>query len=530
MTTLSLYRGVPRSYGSPHIKYTTNKQSYLSAFKKFDIANCNIGQFNNIVIPKTLLEVNDCNYASFSSGGETYYCFITNATYNNENATTLSLTPDYLFMYMDEITWGKCLIERHNYAYDSTNKIRTNEGFNPHLDVYDTYYPFTFSQYDDSIPLLFTNISMATGKVETTPPITIGASDNIMNSYHCYAVTNMSDACRFLAQVDNPENADQFKYLPEHILGIVNVPKYFVSSLLGAEVNGFSYVPMTQLDGTFTIPQKTATFGGYTPTNNKLNYSPEFHYIEMCDGFANKIKFDVSKMDSYSFKWTCVPSLDFTVHVVPVRYNGEDYPEEYAIDICNFPQGTWNTDTFKNFLLNNRNQIETTQAWSTAKMVTGVTTSALSTVGAVATGNVGGLVGGLSGISNSLLSGANDIANIEAKIKDASHMPVQIKGAVNSVTSYLARKYIDHKFRFIWFNYCCCNRNDAEAIDDFFTHYGYKFNREETPSPTHRTTYTYYKLLECNYTCKCNAEARQYIDNLLLNGLTFWNGSEVYNY
>lgn len=528
MTTIRIYKGVPWSYGTPHIKYTTNKLSYLSSYFKFAIGNCNVGQFEQITIPKNLLEIQDCNYCHFQVNEQDYYCFIMSCKYINENATEITLQPDWLFMYMDSITWKKCIIERHHYNLDATNMIRTGEGFNPPLDVYNTYYPFSIGDIQTSniVPVVFTNIDPTTELIDTTlPPLNLR---KLVNSYRAYEVTDIAEFSKFLNGLDNPEpdpNATNTLYLPEHILGIVYVPKLFttrLNSAIAKQGHGMYELSMNATSGTFTIPEYNPYFQGYTPVNRKLTYSPEFTFIEMTDGFANKIKLDRSKMNSYSFKWTCVPSPDWTVHVVPVRYNNEDYPEEYSIDITNFPQATWNSDTYKIFMLNNKNQMETQEAWSIARGLAGATTGLANTL----MGNPSGLMESSNAIFNSI----ENVEQVQAKIKDAQHMPVQTKGQINSLTSFLCRDNIDFKFTFLFFNYCASNFNDTEAIDDFFTHFGYKFNREETPSPVHRSTYTYYKLLETNYLCDCNAEARAYIDNLLLNGLTFWYGSEVYSY
>lgn len=543
MTTIRFYKGVPWTYGAPHIKYTTTKLSYLHKYFKYAINDCNVGKFRQIVIPKSLLEIQDCNYCHFQVDNQDYFCFIMSCEYVNENATEISLQPDWLFMYIDKITWKKCLIERHHYAYDSTNMIRTSEGFDPPLDIYNTYYPFDSKTNTNSLipdpnwaPVVFTNIDITTLKVDTTLP---NVSPGIVNSYRAYEVTNCSDFSKFLNGLDNPEpdpNDSNTLYLPEHILGIVYVPKIFLTrqTLSPKIAHGMYELAMDGTTGTFTIPQYTPYFQGYDPVNRKLSYSPEFNYIEMTDGFSNKIKFDREKMNSYSFKWFCIPSPDFTVKVTPVRYNNEDYPEEYSITITNFPQASWNSDTYKIFMLNNKNQMDTTQMWAQTKAQFGVLNSSTGALMSAIGGNINGVHENLTGIATSLMAGKETVDTIQSKIKDASHSPVQTKGNINSLTSFLGRttllgNTID-KFSFLYFNYCACNFNDAQSIDNFFTHYGYKFNREEVPSPTHRSNYTYYKLLECNYLCDCNVEAKEYIDHLLLNGITFWNSSEVYNY
>lgn len=535
---------MPWAYGTPHIKYTTNKLSYLSNYFKFAIGGCNVGKFREITIPKTLLEVQDCNYCHFQVDDQDYFCFIMSCEYVNENATTIYLQPDWLFMYMDTITWKKCLIERHHYNADATNMIRTSEGFNPPLDVFNTYYPFNSKTGQSGVllaspnwcPVVFTNIDITTLLVDATlPPFTPG----LVNSYRAYEVTDCGEFSKFLNGLDNPEpdpEATNTLYLPEHILGIVYVPKDFITrQTVNPKVgHGMHELAMNETTGTFTIPQYTPYFQGYTPVNRKLSYSPEFTYIEMTDGFSNKVKLDRAKMNSYQFKWSCIPSPDFTVKVTPVRYNNEDYPEEYSITITNFPQASWNSDTYKIFMLNNKNQLDTSQEWAQARGVVGAINNTTGALVNTLSGNIGGLTSNLTGVADSLLSASETVDKIQAKIKDATHSPVQTKGNINSLTSFLGRTSIIgntiDKFSFLYFNYCACNFNDAQSIDNYFTHFGYKFNREETPNPTHRSTYTYYKLLETNYLCNCNDEARNYIDSLLLNGITFWNEREVYQY
>ena len=543
MTSIRFYAGVPWSYGAPHIKYTTNKLSYLHTYFEYAIHDCNVGKFRQIVVPKSLLDIQHCNYCHFQVNGVDYFCFIMACEYVNENATRLQLQPDWLFMYIDSIIWKKCLIERHHYAYDSTNMIRTSEGFNPPLDVFNTYYPFNSKvAHSGSLlsdpnwaPVVFTNIDITTLKVDTTLP---SFTPGLVNSYRAYEVTNCGDFSKFLNGLDNPEPdpEDSTLYLPEHILGIVYVPKIFITrqQLNPKVAHGMYELAMNETTGTFTIPEYNPYFQGYTPINRKMTYSPEFTYIEMTDGFSNKVKLDRSKMNSYQFKWTCIPSPDFTVKIIPVRYNNEDYPEEYSITITNFPQASWNSDTYKIFMLNNKNQLDTSQSWAQAKGEFGVMNNATGAVANALTGNIGGIHNSLTNVATSMLDARETVDSIQAKIRDASHSPVQTKGNINSLTSFLGRTSIVgntiDKFAFLYFNYCGCNFNDAQSIDNYFTHYGYKFNREETPSPTHRSTYTYYKLLECNYLCDCNNEARAYIDSLLMNGITFWNGNEVYQY
>lgn len=73
-------------------------------------------------------------------------------------------------------------------------------------------------------------------------------------------------------------------------------------------------------------------------------------------------------------------------------------------------------------------------------------------------------------------------------------------------------------------------KKEFEALDDFFTRYGYALNKIRSIDPTVRSSFCYYKTSGATVTGKCPQADRDAIAQALDSGVTFWLTDDVGNY
>ena len=71
---------------------------------------------------------------------------------------------------------------------------------------------------------------------------------------------------------------------------------------------------------------------------------------------------------------------------------------------------------------------------------------------------------------------------------------------------------------------------DAKAVDNYFTMFGYKVNELKVPEFGTRQYYNYYKMPVCNITGNIPQSALDEIRSKFERGITLWNTSDVGNY
>jgi hypothetical protein len=139
-------------------------------------------------------------------------------------------------------------------------------------------------------------------------------------------------------------------------------------------------------------------------------------------------------------------------------------------------------------------------------------------------GAVPGVAGAGAGVATAV-SGAQQIAGMLAQRHDRDVLPPQANGAFSSSVN------ITDRHLGFTFYYRSVTAETARILDDYFTMYGYRINRVDTPNIHARKHYTYIKTVGCNIRgAMCNEEITR-IESIFDNGITFWvNGNAIGSY
>ena len=190
--------------------------------------------------------------------------------------------------------------------------------------------------------------------------------------------------------------------------------------------------------------------------------------------------------------------------MIPINYNGSEINCDEGLNLGKYPQLNWATDMYTNWLTQNGVNVATSLVGSTAM-----------TVASGMTGNALGVVGGVSGIANSL-----------NEVYKASLIPPQTAGNINCgdvIASMHENTF--HMYRMT------IKQEYAQIIDKYFDMFGYKVNMVKVPNTNHRKSYWYTKTINCDVIGSLPNKDIQKIKECYDQGVTFWRSeTQMGNY
>lgn len=467
-------------------------------------------------VEATMEEAATWTYLYFRNGntGKTYYYFINNIEYINDHTVELALELDVLQTYAFDVEMRPCFIERTHVSDDSIGANTQDEGLDTG-ELNSALITTTVDIKEMCILVLSTIILNGTSK-ETT----INAYGNVYGNVFsglCITAVEMTDWAEFSRQLDNLSEWGKI----DGIVSMWMYPKALVK--LGGESTWGDGILSKTVSGVKTLfvdvdkPANMA-FESYTPRNKKMYCYPyNFMYATNNAGSSAVYHFE-------RFTATDGPYV-FSLHgaLAPdagVMMNAQGYLPGTTADglmMGAYPSCAWDSDTYKIWLAQNQNTHNLVNNQAQIKMVGGVVTTA----GGLLTGNLGAAAGG----AGMIYSGATDIANLLATKADRAIEPPQAKGNF-SASINLANSLHQYSFYRKF-----CTAEYARRIDDYFTMYGYKVNRIDTPSRRRRRGFTYVKTIGAKAKGNLCTEDATKIETIYNNGITWWvNGDVIGNY
>lgn len=195
--------------------------------------------------------------------------------------------------------------------------------------------------------------------------------------------------------------------------------------------------------------------------------------------------------------------------VANLDYTNYNYAE--SLDYAKLPTCGWINDSYTNWLTQNAVNLPLELIGSAGAIVGGAV--AVGT-GAGAGVGIGAIVGGISGITNTM-----------AKVYEHSLAPSTAKGGANQGDLLYAMRdgFTPYKKSI--------KREYAESIDSYFDMFGYKINKVKTPNITGRQNWNYVKTINCNFEGDIPQTDLRIIKSMFDNGVTLWhNPATIYNY
>lgn len=460
------------------------------------------------------------------------YYFINRVEYKNESTVVLHLELDVIqtYLFRNDVQLLPCFVERQHVADDTVGANTVQEG----LDVGE-YVDLVREDFNDLKTLGI--YAMSTVNLETMG----GVRGKMMNGTFQRCGTYM---CK---NTDYPKIETLFRWMEancaENLEGIMSMwmfPECFcmpfndadkieqspfctVMSIKDKEDVG-DYVPSNP---TYSIQRPTTLDGGYVPRNNKLyTYPYNFVYASNNNGGAAVFRYELfedrSKAD---FIARGAVSPDGGVKLIPLSYRGTDENADHSLTLSGYPMCAWSSDEYKIWLAQNMNQQNATMDHIKVNSAIQVGGGLLSAVAGLATMNPMMIAGGLGTAFHGGLSGYQQIEQIMAQRADMAIQPHQAKGTTSSNVNI-----VNDCMTFSFYTRCV-KEEFARQIDDFFTMYGYRINRVQTPDIHARKRFTYVKTVGCHVSGNLNNEDMVRIESIFDTGITFWtNGDDLCNY
>ena len=112
-----------------------------------------------------------------------------------------------------------------------------------------------------------------------------------------------------------------------------------------------------------------------------------------------------------------------------------------------------------------------------------------------------------------------------AQQRDMEIMPQQARGNLSTSVNIANNRQIFGLYQ------KCVTKEKARVIDDYFTMYGYKINRVQSPNIAARPAFTYIKTVGCHVAADICTDDQRKIEAIFDNGLTWWkDGDKICNY
>ena len=451
-----------------------------------------------------------------------FYYFITDIQFVNNNTTEIFVELDVMQTYLFDFERLSCFVERMHTEHDDYGAFTLDEGLELGTLV-DMQSKDTTNTNHLSIMVL---ASINPNYSGTGSPVKALASmyNGVFSGLKVWTV----DSTRWQEWEDKLAALEESGFL-DGIHDMWMYPWALVQSTHDNE-SDVAYPVNSCTSADVTMPGCPKTLDGYTPRNKKLFTYPfcflyasnnnggsaVYRFERFNDGAAYPSILEPDVTETY-FKLYGTVSPDASVIMVPENYNGQAVNKEEALSLTNYPHCAWDSDTYKMWLAQNQNQHDYSRGVAGVKAVGGAAVA----LGSLFGGNLAGAAGGAA----LAISGATQIGEMMAQKRDMEIQPPQARGTFSSTANITAGK---HNFTFY---VKTVSAEVARCIDDYFTMYGYKLNRNLIPQMHCRENFTYVKTVNCHIKGAFPANDIMKIESIFDHGVTFWvDGDNIGNY
>lgn len=504
--------------------------------------------------------IREANYMMFQNqnfADKWFYAYVLHTEYVNPNMTYVYYKIDAMQTYGLDIQFKECFVEREHTITDAIGEHTIAEGVGaPELKVDSNIGGEGFNE-GSGVNLLdaivFTSSQMNQGNWET-------CDVHSLNSLLCmYEPTVRADGyVRKNGQGDPMVSQASWSVLQsvlqdliennhsESIIGGIIMPSQFSTSGSLSQGREKHFVKSSLYTG----------LDGYTPKNNKMYNSPYCVVrLQMSDGQCVFLQPEYLTGSDLGFRIISVCSMTPELAVIPMDYKGQDLAYAEALSFTAFPQFSVAVDGYKAWVASGgleRAKLELSQIERSASVkatenaINGMTDIVSDIGNVVASGMTAQASGGTVGakeLGQSVASLVKDTTTTVATAKEiensvqfanenfdlqnaiAKTFPPTNKGRTlgSALASDLKIGYTVDKMTI--------NKDNAKAIDDYFTMYGYQVNTVKVPSLKNRTRFTYVKTKGCKVVGGAPTEIITEIEAIMNRGCRFWqSASDIGNY
>lgn len=433
----------------------------------------------------------DCNYIMFqnsSFGSKWFYAFIKSVEYVNNVTSEIEYEIDVMQTWAFDYQLGQSFVEREHSATDVAGENLVPENL----------------ERGDYISEDFDASGEIGGKSIVVAATFDKNYDNICGAYY----SGVFSGLWFTTFENTPAGASECANFIQNagsksdgIVAVFLMPTAMVTESNAAAVS-------KTLEKTKFLNLKRAD-GGSVKNKKLLTYPYNLLYVTTLQGNHAEYHYEYFSGDTCEFNIAGDMSPNPSVILAPVNYKGVSTNYDEKLVLSGFPQLSFNTDTFKQWLAQNALSLPVNALSSSLGAAKAIGTAA-------ATGLASTIAPAAAGVA---------VAGVVSEVYQHSVMPHQARGGGGS-TAMAAMGLLDFAFM-----HKHIRPEFVSIIDDYFTVYGYASHRVKVPNRAVRPHWTYTKTIGCVVHGSVPCDDMSKICKIYDNGITFWkNGNEVGNY
>lgn len=463
-----------------------------------------------IRVPYVKEAIQNCDYLYYvnkSAGNKYYYAFITGIDFINFNVSEIHFEIDMFQTFFSEALIYPCFVEREIVHDDVFGKYLLPE--NLELGEYVNNSAAVGGEEANRKILGDYPVIIQAVTEDVGGSLPGGNFGGLYNGLLYYAAS-LDNASVITTRISNymkagKANAIVSMYMfPGELLGLSvsnpSINRFLTPSDLRTAQGGQLVTPFGALDG-------------YTPKNKKL-YTYPYRALCVWGAGGNESVYRYEYFENlYQPLFTAFSALGGSAPIMyaPKNYKGYPLCVDEAGSMPPYPQCSWLTDNYQNWLAQNWMSINYNVGKSVATGVIGAVSSAV-------TGNVAGVV-------NSIVSPLDTIAGNMIAMEEHKIVPDSANGSTASTSAYYT---VGQRSLFIVPK--CITAAQAQKIDNYFTMFGYKINALKTPDIRGRKLWNYVKTAGADISGAIPVEAQQTFVRCFDRGITFWHTDAVFDY
>ena len=515
-----------------------NQKNYFASkvFKSFEDENYTYIKKDSVIyINEPIDNIIGCNYLYYVNKGfteKTYYCFITNMEYENENCTKITFETDCFQTWYFDINYHQSFIKREHVSDDTIGLHTIPEN----LDVGDVICEETEElmslddgEYEDVTEGCYIVVETTFNPAEAPSLQDLSGvtciNGNISGSWvlaFSFFGGLTSNIDLYIQHVMREKSADVIRNMyiaPKELIDSLRTEDKEIRDLVHGTYRFKKILNSTESVTRGKVIKAIQNFSGINIKNNKCFCYP-YNYMLASNNVGNNIIYkyedftiynnpDIANYPCLFMDYEMALSIGCSIRLIPREYKnkGKDYNE--TIPLAKFPTCAWSGDAFTNWLTQN---------------AVNIGTSITEIVGGTALGFASGGVLSTAGMGVAL-SGATKTAGLIGEFREAKLKP-SIEGGSNSGDV----NYSSGKNTFI-ISHMRAKNEYLKIIDEYFSKYGYKVNIIKNISFNSRLNWNYIETEDCNITGDIPQEDLKIIKQMFNNGVTMWhNPSTIFDY
>ena len=500
----------------------TSQANYFLSLPHLEVDNFTYQRRDNVIrYPEhidNIIMYNYCMYQNENYTDKWFYCYITNMRYVNDNMTEITIKTDVFQTWQFDLEYKQSFVEREHVSDDTIGLHTIPEGLETGEYIASGKTTFGVGSCH-AVVALTEDPFRAEGSY---PYQKVNGIPTGLHYFVCGDFTSVNFIgwiTEYIQQESDPSILQGIFLVPDTLTGYDETSHdYWKYAIEG----GFSYAPYhkmeTRTNNSVNMENKSinkayTNIDGYTPKNNKL-FTGEYNYllIDNNNGGAFNYKYEDFSTNNCVFDVEGALSFGCSIRCIPKNYKGVEKNNSEGINAGKLPIGSWSTDVFTNWLTQNGVNNALAIGAGVAQIGLGVASTATG-------------AGALAGVG-AVASGVGTIASTMGTIYQHSFVPRQVEGNTNAgdVT------YSMGESTFTAYN-MHIKREYAQAIDEFFSMFGYKTHRVKVPNINNRPNWNYVKLIDANIHGYVPGDDMNEIKNLFNQGITLWhNPGNFLNY